>query len=624
MISSLDDFARAGVLSDADVHLARTLVRLDDELPGAEPEPSTGVLMLAIALAARAPRMGHTMVALEQAALSIVSEPHLATDDLDPDTLIWPDPATWSSIVAASPLVSTLASSADRPDPHRPLVLIDDRLCLQRYWATERLVAERLNELLSEVPGAIRDTDVAAPVLDPVVAEVIGELLHGDPAQLDAVVRALDQGVTVLIGGPGTGKTTTVAALLVAIARTAAQQHPDTGPSIALAAPTGKAAARLTEAVRSALARLPAAAPIADLEASTIHRLIGLSGRSPRYGREHRLPHDLVVVDESSMVSLPLMARLLDALRPGSRLVLVGDADQLTSVEAGSVLADVVAAAEESSAGIGASSAALARTVVRLERSHRFPDDSPIGRLAAAVRAGDAELALAELEAADQGAAATDHRVSLSWIDLDGDDPAALEVIDGVVLARARESADAARRGDTATALASLEAVRVLCAHRRGRSGVQGWNHAIEQRLDLRGRWYAGRPVMVTANDYRLNLFNGDLGVVALVEGRPRVAFASAAGRPRLVEPGELAGLETVHAMTIHKSQGSEFDEVVIVVPPADSRLATRELLYTAITRARRRVTVIGSRDAIGSAVRRRVRRATGLREVLLAVTTDH
>lgn len=610
MSSSLDEFARAGVLSDADVHLARTLIRLAGPITHADSDADA--LLIAIALAARAPRMGHTMVQLDSVAQSIVSEPRLDSDEIDPSTLVWPEPDQWRQIVAASPLVSVLDTAAAIPDPERPLVLIEDRLCLQRYWAEERLVAERLAHLLADTP--------VAPVLDPATMQIVGDLLGDDRHQLDAVARGREQGVTVLIGGPGTGKTTTVAALLIAVAGSSAHRDPADRPSIALTAPTGKAAARLTEAVRAALAKAAVAGQLGDLEATTIHRLIGLAGRTPRYGRDHRLPHDLVVVDESSMVSLPLMARLVDAMRPGSRLVLVGDAGQLTSVEAGSVLADVVAAAEASPDPDGP----LARAVVRLQHSHRFPDDSAIGRLAAAVRAGDGDRALGELESAGQVAADDERSVRLRWIELDGDDPGALDAIGDVVVARALESAAAARRGEAAASLASLEAVRVLCAHRRGRAGVQGWNRAIEQHLDIRGRWYPGRPVMVTTNDYRLNLFNGDLGVVVLIEGRPRVAFASSMGEPRLIDPNELAGLETVHAMTIHKSQGSEFDEVIIIVPPAQSRLATRELLYTAITRARHSVTVVGARAAIEAAVQRQVRRATGLREVLLAVADDH
>ncbi|HEY3485767.1 MAG TPA: exodeoxyribonuclease V subunit alpha, partial [Ilumatobacteraceae bacterium] len=372
-----------------------------------------------------------------------------------------------------------------------------------------------------------------------------------------------------------------------------------------LAAPTGKAAARLTEAVHDAAARLPLdlAADLTGVQAVTVHRLLeARSGvrRTFRYNRRHPLPQHVVIVDETSMLSLPLTARLLEALSPDARLVLVGDPAQLGSVEAGSVLADVARSSQRD----------LAACRAELVHSRRYPPGSPLDRLAGAVRAGDADGAVAALHSPSTSSAVAG---TVRWIDRPA--PDAADDIRRLVEPAALATVDHAVAGESHAAIESLANMRLLCAHRRGPYGVEQWNRHVETWLHADGvataGWYAGRPVMVTANDHRLQLFNGDTGVV--VAGlRPLVAFAGA-GDVRLVSPAALDAVDTVHATTIHKSQGSEFDEVVVIAPPASSRLATRELLYTAITRARRTVTVVGTADAIRAAVARPTERTTGL-----------
>ena len=424
----------------------------------------------------------------------------------------------------------------------------------------------------------------------------------GFEEQREAAEIALSQAVTVLTGGPGTGKTTTVARLLALLA----EQAELTGaarPRIALAAPTGKAAARLEEAVQHEVAKLDAAdrARLGELQAMTLHRLLGSRPDSSsrfRHNRGNRLPHDVIVVDETSMVSLTMMARLLEAVRPDARLILVGDADQLASVEAGAVLADLVD---------GLSAREDVR-VAALRTSHRFGES--IGALADAIRVGDADRAVALLRSGGE---------HIEWVE-DEDPTERLRSM----LAAACACGCGKRRvlGAADVALATLDEHRLLCAHRDGPYGVRHWNRQVEKWLTeetgepVWSEWYAGRPLLVTANDYGLGVYNGDTGVVVAGPDGLRAVIAGAAG-PLDFATSRLSDVETMHAMTIHKSQGSQADEVTVLMPPEDSRLLTRELFYTAVTRAKEKVRVVGSEASVRAAIGRRAVRATGLRERL-------
>lgn len=595
-VSWLASFRDAGILAPSDVHVAATLARL-----GRVDRPD---VVLAAALAARAPRYGHAGVDLATIASLALDE--VGTDERhrtppdpsadvsrahEPVELRWPEPQGWQQAVAASPLVATTTAA------NRPLVLHAGLLYLHRARVYEEVVAQHLLARATAERTHRGVTDL----------RMIDELLAGDGAEVQrAAVRAsVGSPLSVVVGGPGTGKTTTVAALLAGLTT---DRGMATALKVALAAPTGKAAARMGEAFAAMSERMPAAltALLHEAEPTTIHRLLGARpGRGYLHHRRHPLPHDVVIVDECSMVSLPLMARLLDALRPTTQLVLVGDPGQLTSVGAGTVLADVV--------GPSDAPGPLTASISVLTHSRRFPDGSPLDRLARAVRAGDADAALEVLAGADS--AGTGHG-AVSWIAAPGDDTAAVAAVREIVMPHVAEVARRARAGEVEAALASLEQCRLLCAHRHGRFGVGWWNHAIERWLDVSGLrtrgWYPGRPVMVTANDDRNRVSNGDLGVVVDADAGPVVVLGRA-GNVRMFAPSRLAGLDTVHAMTVHKSQGSEFDHVVVVLPPATSPLATRELLYTAITRARRRVTVVGDESAIRAAVERLVRRSGNL-----------
>jgi exodeoxyribonuclease V alpha subunit len=371
-------------------------------------------------------------------------------------------------------------------------------------------------------------------------------------------------------GGPGTGKTRTVAHIVALLL----EQEPSA--LVALAAPTAVAARRLTDAMRGA--------GVERVEAQTLHRLLGWrpDARSRfRHHRGNRLPHDVVVVDETSMVGLWQMARLIEAVRPDARLILVGDPGQLTSIEAGAVLGDIAAAGGDA--------------VVVLEEVYRY--DEHIGRVAEAIRRGDADAVVAAL-------------AGVEWIQ---DPGAPLTSVRERAVETARAVTVAAEAGDGAQAIAALGSFRLLCAHRRGPYGVSAWTERIEDWTGAAGGdWYVGRPLLVTRNDYGLQLYNGDTGVVIAGSGGMMAAFDRGA-----VSPSRLDAVETVYAMTVHKAQGSQFGTAAVVLPEPTSAILTRELLYTAVTRAREELIVVGTEAAVRAAVARPVARASGLGALL-------
>jgi exodeoxyribonuclease V alpha subunit len=577
---TLAAFNEAGVLAAADVHVARRLARL----AGEEDE----AVVLAAAFAVRAPRLGHVFADLARVHETATVD---ADDPVDLSALPWPDPAAWVERVAGSALAG----------PDRPLRLSGSALYLDRYWREEEQVARDLRALAEEVPHD-------AAVLDAGIERLFG----GDDDELPrrAAAAAVRRRLAVIAGGPGTGKTTTVARVVALLEEQAAAAGAPP-PLVALAAPTGKAAARLQEAVHEEAARLAVEPEVRErllaLTASTLHRLLGWKPGSHsrfRHDRSNRLPFDVVIVDETSMVSLWQMARLVEAVRPEARLVLVGDPGQLTSIEAGAVLGDIV--------GDGGGEG-----IEILRRIHRF--GGGIQRLAEAIRAGDGDAAVEALRGAGQ---------DVLWLDVDGGSaealPALTPIRDGAV-ATGRAVIEAARAGDALRALERLAAFRVLCAHRRGPYGVSTWMPRVEAWLAdavpdfaADGAWYVGRPLLVTENDHAIRLYNGDTGVVvgAPGSGRPAAAFERS-GEVVTFSPSRLAAVETVYAMTIHKSQGSQFATAAVVLPDPRSPILTRELLYTAVTRARTRLIVAGTEAAVRAAVARPIARASGLRERL-------
>ncbi len=553
-------FNEAGVLDVADVHVALRTCAL-----GKEPDERVS---LAVALVVRALRAGSVCVDLATVAELVgVAE------------LPWPDAEAWLAAVRASTLLG---------EPPVLRLHSDRLLYLDRYWREETQVCADVLGLLA---------------LGPVPELPAAERLFpaGFSEQREAAEIALSQPVTVLTGGPGTGKTTTVARLL-ALAAEQAELAGGSRPRIALAAPTGKAAARLQEAVAHEVAKLAAAdrRRLGELNAVTLHRLLGSKPGSStrfRHDRANRLPHDVIVVDEMSMVSLTLMARLLEAVRPDARLLLVGDPDQLASVEAGAVLADLV----------DGLSARADVQVAALRTSHRF--GALIAELADAIRVGDAERVLALLRSGDE---------HVEFVEVgEGDDPS--QRLRAVLVPHALRLREAALLGAADVALARLDEHRLLCAHRRGPFGVAQWNAKVQGWIAEEtgqppwSQWYAGRPLLVTANDYGLRIYNGDTGVTVAGPEGLRAVIAGATGTLDFAT-SRLGDVETMHAMTIHKSQGSQADEVTVLMPQEDSRLLTRELFYTAVTRAKAKVRIVGSEASVRAAIGRRAVRATGLR----------
>jgi len=563
----LADHNRAGVVTAGDVHVATALGRLAQE-------PSADVL-LAVALTVRAVRFGSA--GLDLAAVASAVEAGLEGEARG--RLTWPEPVAWRTAVAESALVRAGV-----------LRVRGDLVHLDRYDALEEQVCRDLLDRLAAGAPAIDEAVLAAGAARVFPGEAYAE-------QRAAATAAVRQGTTVLTGGPGTGKTTTVAgilALLVEQAEVAGRPL-----RIGLAAPTAKAAARLREAIDEAAVRLPDAdrARVGPRPAGTLHRLLGPrpdNGTRFRHHRTNHLPHDVVLVDETSMLSLTLTARLLEAVRPDARLILVGDPDQLASVEAGVVLGDIVSGLTEHPRD----------PVVALRTVHRF--GAGIGRLAAAIRRGDADEVVAVLRSGSDG---------VELVETDDPTLALRERCERTALA----IREAARAGDVDAALRRLDERRLLCAHRDGRAGARHWNALIERWVaeatgEAPTRGVVGRPLLVTANDYALGVLNGDTGVVVATPDGPRAVVAGAGEHRRAYAPARLGDVETMHAMTIHKSQGSQVDDVDVLLPPEESMLLTRELLYTAVTRARRHVRVIGTESAVRLAVERRVQRASGLR----------
>jgi exodeoxyribonuclease V alpha subunit len=596
-VTVLAPLAAEGLLTPAEVHFAATFARL---VPGQPDE-----VLVALAMAARGPRLGH--VCIHPDDLSGLGE---AAAGIDPAAVV--------RALESSPLVERPGEPTD--GRLRPLVWDAGRLYLHRYHRAEVAVVEDLTRRCRAGGGG--PTGWADPAA---VEDLLDALFDPDqPDQPDhqrlAARVALGGGVSVIAGGPGTGKTRTVARLLAVTTTLAARAGHRL--EIALATPTGKAAARMTEALHAAVSEAredgvidPVAADgLVGTTAVTLHRLLEHRPGSG-FGRHagNPLPHDLVVVDETSMVSLPLMAALLDAVGPDATVILVGDPHQLASIEAGTVMADIVGPGDAPDRGsAGASTGVLAGRVTVLRRPRRFGAGSGIATLAAAVRDGDAAAALDVL---GQGFP------DVVWV-TSPDDPDFTPLLDEVVAAGV-EAVTHAAAGRAEEALAAATRVKVLAATRHGPLGLHDWTHRIEEGVaaalpDLRTdrRWYVGRPVIVVANDYPNRLANGDVGIVVRRDGAHAVAFPAPDG-PRLVPPARLDRIDTWWATTIHKSQGSEFPHAVVSLPRADSPILTRELLYTAVTRARERVTVVGDDDSVRAAIERLIRRASGLRDRL-------
>lgn len=591
----------AKTLRPLDEALARTLKRLDPDTPDD--------VLAAAALASLAVAQGH-------AGFDPASPRQLVDADI-----AWPDADGWMQQLAASRFVATPTSPIDEAQT-APLVLENGLLYLRRYREYERRLATQLRRIATAV--------MAEPAIEPIAplfAMLFPEAHSGDHQALAAAL-ALRRALLLVTGGPGTGKTTTIARLLV-LRIAQALQTGTMPPRIALAAPTGRAAERMAESLRRAVAQMAdygidaALLDALPAQASTLHRLLGTIPDSPRF-RHHAynpLSFDIVVVDEASMVDLPLMCKLTEAVADGAQLVLLGDPDQLPSVEAGDVLAAILGAAgagDALSAGdatalhlllgdvpVDAGANHLAGHRVHLQHGWRQSETLHLAPLAEAVRNGDATEALSLLRGG-----------TLSNVHFH-------EGVDEPLQARPDLLAHfrtLATHTDPAQALRQANRLRLLTALREGPQGARGLNARIEaalsgRRIGTPSAWFPGRLLLITENSYRHGLFNGDVGIcLADADGTPLAWFpGDGIERVRAFHPAALPAHESAFAMTVHKAQGSEFDEVWLQLPRADSRVLSRELLYTGLTRARSVLHVAGSADVITAALARHAGRVSGL-----------
>ena len=519
--------------------------------------------------------------------------------------------------------VKKLRSSGVVGDPGEfaPLILDQsDRLYLQRYWKYEDELGRNLQARLGD--KSPRDFDAGDLV------QGIAELFPG-PSDLQKVAAfvAATSRLCVISGAPGTGKTRTIVLICALLIRLAAKRE----LTFALAAPTGKAAARLKETIAQTgmSLRLPGDLKL-PADASTIQRLLGARGDSPhfRHKAKNPLTADVVIVDEASMIDLALLAKLFDAIRPDARIILVGDKDQLASVEAGSAFRDIctpgfelgvsVSLAEafakstgEKLDGTSTDQAPIHSVVVELRRNYRFTPGAGIGELSSAVNRGDAVGAIAVLKSGG----------SIRWRPTPSLKNFERELRERVF----PRFEKLLRLSDPAVALKQLAEFAVLCALRRGPFGVETVNALLEGMLretgliEVAGRYRAGEPIIIVRNDYNVGLFNGDLGIVLpdAITGELRVFFRGEEDEVLNFAPGRLPAHEPAFALTVHKSQGSEFHDALVILPERDAPVLTRELLYTGITRVRETVEVWASEEILRQTIERKIARSSGLRDRL-------
>ena len=601
-----------GLLSELDIHFARLITRISgQESPG---------LFLAAALVSRATSEGH--VCLD---LSSPDEKPLIGEEPGTDTFRWPSLAEWREVLVSS------SSVVGRPGDYRPLIFADrTRLYLYRYWDYERTLA---NALRASAASEIKKVDV--PLLSDGLSRLFPRDITGETDwQKVAAFVCVMKKFCVISGGPGTGKSTVIAKILALILEQA-NNHDEI--RVALAAPTGKAAARLQEAIKNAKEDLSVNNQVKAAivpEASTIHRLLGTIQGSPyfRHNPKNPLPFQLVVIDEASMVDLALMSKLVCAIPSDARLILLGDRDQLASVEAGAVLGDICntgrinsfsktfrkslyeISGEQIDISADTTGSPLQDCVVQLQKSYRFGTESGIGKVSRTVNKGDGDLALGQMKGR------TYH--DIAWKTL----PTA-----NALYGQLRDSVLQGYKPyltaiDPFEVFHLFEQFRIMCALRKGPYGVLSVNHLIEQILrdnkliNPERTWYKGRPVLITRNDYELGLFNGDIGIILPdpeSNTELRALFVSTDGTLRKLLPFRLPEHETAYAMTVHKSQGSEFDNALLLLPDRYAPVLTRELIYTGITRAKKSVEVWGREHVFLEAIHQRTFRASGLRDAL-------
>jgi len=616
----ITDLKQTGLFYDIDLQFADFINRLSGS-SGGNPE-----IFLGAALVSRATGNGDICLDLNSACETLRSQKRVG-----PDALICPPLSRWREKLGSSHAVG-------KPGDERPLILDDrNRLYLYRYWEYEKNLADSLRERAKSVTQELNHEDLHQ--------RVTGLFPQNNSQEINwqkvATGIAMLKRFSVITGGPGSGKTFTIARILTLLLEFAYQ---DAKPHIYLAAPTGKAAARLSDAVKQAKHQLQCHHSLLESipdEAYTLHRLLKPIPGSPyfRYNGENPLPADIVIVDEASMIDLALISKLVQAVPASARLIMVGDKDQLASVEAGSVLGDIcdrnvihgfskeiakqikelTGEPISQSVGAGHGNSGLQDCIVVLQKSHRFTPSGGIGGLSRAVNRGDPVGSLNLLSNPDDD--------SITWLEIRNPRELVQELANRIIYGYSRYL----KLKDPIQALEEFNRFKILCALNVGSFGVGEINkiaervlsrhHLIKPRIFSTNPWYNGRPVLITANDYNLGLFNGDIGITmsdsSSNDGDLYVFFPGDAGALKRFSPYRLPEHQTVFAMTVHKSQGSEFDEVLLILPDKDYPVITRELIYTGITRARKKVSIWGSKSVLYSSIERKIERTSGLRDAL-------
>ena len=598
-----------GTFSHLDIHFAEFMQRLDGR-------NDTGIF-LAAASVSSSNRQGHICLDFS----GIAGQPLLPEYDL-----YYPGKETWIEKLKTSPVVGT---SCD----FKPLILDgSSKLYLHRYFEYQKDLVQFIKNRVSDhfypkLSGLQKNLN-----------RLFGEEMGGKEVdwQRIAAVVAATRKFCVISGGPGTGKTTTIVKLIALLL----EMNHGKPLKIALAVPTGKAAAKLQDSIRAALEELNCSDDIKSLmpnEASTIHRLLGTIPGSPyfRFNEKNRLDVDAVIVDESSMVDLALLAKLVRSLPDDAKLILVGDKDQLASVEAGSVFADIcdagvmnvfskdfyrsidrISSEKTTRSDTKTTENRIENCMIQLLTNYRFGDESGIGKVSSAVNSGNGPLALMHLK---------DQKYPDIRIEKVPARRGLKDRIKDTVIPGFRDYLIAGNPQDKIEAFGKF---RILCALKEGPFGVFAVNRMIEEILRenrlIRSEniWYEGRPVMIVENDYNLRLFNGDVGISMLdpTDQEMRVFFPDNRSGLKKIHPMRIGPHETVFAMTVHKSQGSEFENVILILPDRESPVLTRELIYTGITRSQKQVLIWGDEQIFENAVSRRVNRVSGLKDALCKI----
>ncbi len=614
--NTIKDLNNSGIFSEIDIHFARFILRFS-----VDQDPD---ILLAAALVSRATANGDICLNLDS-----MSETVLFEEPAGNDPVFCPPAVKWRQKLKAHTAVG-------KPGDRCPLILDDhSRLYLYRYWEYEKKLSSAIRnraagELADFKPGKVKAClDRLFPPVD-----------EGVDWQKVAAVIALLKRFSVITGGPGSGKTHAIAGILALLLECTGRSK----LNICLTAPTGKAAARLGESIVQARERLNCSRFVKDGipgDVFTIHRLLRPIAGTPyfRYNSDNLLAADVVVVDEASMVDLALMSKLLQAVAPDARLLIVGDKDQLASVEAGSVLGDICdhqvihgfsksflkpiekfsGTAMENFAQMPENGSALPNCICVLQKNYRFSSQSGIGEISRAINLGDIEKSMALLKNPSETA--------VEWIEISTPNNLSSQLAQMIIDGYGKYLTIK----DPVLAMDSFNEFKILCALKIGPFGVKAVNNLAEEVLRRENLilndpwasypWYQGRPVLITRNDYNLGLFNGDIGITLsdpdASDDKLHVYFPDPAGGFRRFLPHRLPEHETVYAMTVHKSQGSEFDHVILILPDKDYPLLTRELIYTGLTRARQKVSIWGTEPVLTTAISRKIERSSGLREAL-------